>query len=129
MRNSNSGHVCHSPQHSSSPVYVSDSGASSTGDMPQDSQGRSLYMFPPFALLNKVIQKLKSTQGGKVILIALWWPSKPWFPHLCLCVDHPRIILYHRDLLSQQGKSYHLHAWRLSCSTTNQQNFQKRPLD
>ena len=32
MGNFNSGHVCHSPQHSSSPVYVSDSGASSTGD-------------------------------------------------------------------------------------------------
>ena len=30
--NSSSGHVCHSPQHASSPVYVSSSGASSTGD-------------------------------------------------------------------------------------------------
>ena len=30
--NSNNGHVCHSPQHASSPVYVSNSGASSTGD-------------------------------------------------------------------------------------------------
>ena len=32
MGNCNSGHVCHSPQHASSPVYVSSSGASSTGD-------------------------------------------------------------------------------------------------
>ena len=32
LRHSDSGHVCHSPQHSSSPVYVSYSGASSTGD-------------------------------------------------------------------------------------------------
>ena len=33
MGNSNSGHVCHSPQHASSPVYVSGaSGASSSGD-------------------------------------------------------------------------------------------------
>ena len=30
--NFSSGHVCHSPQHASSPVYVSSSGASSTGD-------------------------------------------------------------------------------------------------
>ena len=30
--NSSSGHICHSPQHASSPVYVSSSGASSTGD-------------------------------------------------------------------------------------------------
>ena len=28
----NSGHVCHIPQHASSPVHVSDSGALSTGD-------------------------------------------------------------------------------------------------
>ena len=51
--NSSSGHVCHSPQHASSPVHVSSSGASSTGD-------RCLvtglagevdvgYMFPPFS--------------------------------------------------------------------------------
>ena len=31
--NSNSGHVCHSPQHASSPVHVSSSGALSTGDI------------------------------------------------------------------------------------------------
>ena len=32
MGNYNSGHVCHIPQHASSPVHVSDSGALSTGD-------------------------------------------------------------------------------------------------
>ena len=32
LGSSNSRHVCHSPQHSSSPVYVSDSRAASTGD-------------------------------------------------------------------------------------------------
>ena len=44
-------------------------------------------------------------------------------------MNHPCIIPYHRDQLSQQGyvldgKSYHMHAWRLSCSTTKQQVFQ-----
>ena len=32
----------------------------------QDWQGRSMYMFPPFSLLNKVIQKLRSTQAAEV---------------------------------------------------------------
>ena len=46
-------------------------------------------MFPPFLLLNKVIQKLRTTQTGEVILIAPWWPSQPWFPHLLrLSVDN-----------------------------------------
>ena len=31
MGNPSGGHVCHSPQHASSPVYVSSSEASSTG--------------------------------------------------------------------------------------------------
>ena len=56
----------------------------------QDWQGRLMYMFPPFPLISKVIQKLNTTQEGEVILIAPWWPSQPWFPHLLhLCVDHP----------------------------------------
>ena len=36
----------------------------------QDWQGRSMYMFPLFLLLNQVIQKLRTTQTGEVILIA-----------------------------------------------------------
>ena len=101
----------------------------------QDWQGRSMYMFPPFLLLNKVIQKLRTTQTGEVILIAPWWPSQPWFPHLLrLSVDQLlRFFQYRNDLLSQQGyissgKSYHLHTWRLLCSTTKQQDFQGRSL-
>ena len=56
----------------------------------QDWQGRSMYMFPPFPLLNKVMQKLRSTQVAEMILVAPWWPSQSWFPHLLrLCVEHP----------------------------------------
>ena len=102
----------------------------------QDWQGRSMYMFPPFPLLSKVVQKLRSTQVAEVILVAPWWPSQPWFPHLLrLCVEHPLSLPYRQDLLSQQdqkyisdGKSFHLHAWRLSCDTTKQQAFQTRSL-
>ena len=36
----------------------------------QDWQGWSMYMFPPFPLLNKVIQKIRSTQVAEVILVA-----------------------------------------------------------
>ena len=102
----------------------------------QDWQGRSMYMFPPFPLLNRVMQKLRSTQAAEVILVAPWWPSQSWFPHLLrLCVEHPLVLPYRQDLLSQQdqkyisdGKSYHLHVWRLSCNTTKQQAFQTRSL-
>ena len=60
--------------------------------------------FPPVPLLCKVIQKLRTIQESEVILIAPWWPSQPWFPHLLqLCVDHPQFFQFRRDLLSQQG--------------------------
>ena len=102
----------------------------------QDWQGRSMYMFPAFPLLSKVIQKLRSTQTAEVIFIAPWWPNQLWTPHLLrLCVEHPLVFPYRQDLLSQQdqkyvsdGKSYHLHAWRLSCDTIKQQVFQTRSL-
>ena len=54
--------------------------------------------------------------------------SQPWFPHLLyLYVEHPLFFPY---LLSQQGyvsdgKSNRLRAWRLSCSTTKQQDFEE----
>ena len=60
---------------------------------------------------------------SKTILLA------PGGHHYCgshllgVCVDHSRIIPYRPDLLLQQSfiltrKSYHLYAWRFSCSTT-----------
>ena len=62
----------------------------------QDWQGRSVY---------KVIQKLRSTKAAEVVLIAPWWPSQSWFPHLlCLCVEHLLAFPYRRDLLSQQDQ-------------------------
>lgn len=37
-----------------------------------------LYAFPPFRLIPKVIQKVK-TSSTKIILIAPAWPKRPWF--------------------------------------------------
>ena len=50
--------------------------------MSHDWQRRLMYMFPQFPLLSKVIQKLRTIEEGEVILIAPWWPSQLWFPHL-----------------------------------------------
>ena len=72
MGNSSSGHVCHSPQHSSSPVYISSSGALSIGDRCSVTRlaGEVDVHVSTFPLLSKVIQKLRTTQEGEVILIA-----------------------------------------------------------
>ena len=133
-----SRHVCDIVELPPSSVHVSSSGAKSPSGGCSVSRlaGEVMYMFPPFPLLNRVMQKLRSTQAAEVILVAPWWPSQSWFPHLLrLCVEHPLVLPYRQDLLSQQdqkyisdGKSYHLHVWRLSCDTTKQQAFQTRSL-
>ena len=90
----------------------------------QDWQGRSMYMFPPFLLLNSH-SEAQDHPDRRGDTHRPWWPSQPWFPHLLgLSVNHLlRFFQYRRDLFSQQGyissgKSYHLHTWRLLCSTT-----------
>ena len=109
LGDSSSGHVCTCFKLPPFSVHISNSGATSTrgGCSVSDWQGRSMYMFPPFPLLSKVIQKLQDTQEAEVILIAPWWPKQSWFPHLLrLCVDHPLFFPYRQDLLSQQDQKY-----------------------
>ena len=37
------------------------------------------YVFPPAAILNKVVEKLQDSPCNRLILIALGWPNMPWF--------------------------------------------------
>ena len=133
-----SRHVCDTVELPPSSVHVSSSGAKSPSGGCSVSRlaGEVNVHVSTFSPISKVVQKLRSTQVAEVILVAPWWPSQPWFPHLLrLCVEHPLFLPYRQDLLSQQdqkyisdGKSFHLHVWRLSCDTTKQQAFQTRSL-
>ena len=108
---------------------VPDPRAIAVGALSQVWQGWLMYMFPPFSLPNRVFSR--SHSDGRDVSHSPWWPNQPCFPHLLrLCVEHPLILPYRRDLLSQQNQkyisdemSYHLHAWRLSCDTIRQQGF------
>ena len=89
----------------------------------QPRQGRSMYMFPPIPLSEQYLSETShSEQRG--------YPDRPLVAistvvstsDLDVC-DQPRFLPYCRDLLSQpchilDGKSYYLHAWRLSCRTS-----------
>ena len=39
------------------------------------------YIFPPFRLLNKVLQKLQ-VERAKAVVVAPFWTAQPWFPKL-----------------------------------------------
>ena len=133
-----SRHVCDTVELPPSSVHVSSSGAKSPNGGCSVSRlaGEVNVHVSTFSPAQQGRAEIRSTQVAEVILVAPWWPSQPWFPHLLrLCVEHPLILPYRQDLLSQQdqkyisdGKSFHLYVWRLSCDTTKQQAFQTRSL-
>ncbi|MPC40210.1 hypothetical protein E2C01_033766 [Portunus trituberculatus] len=43
---------------------------------------QDLYAFPPLPLIKKVLNKLWEPRNTRLILGALYWPQKEWFPDL-----------------------------------------------
>ena len=44
-------------------------------------QWERIYLFPPFPLISEALARLERFRGS-AILIAPWWPNRPWFPRL-----------------------------------------------
>ena len=60
------------------------------------------YTFPPFAQLDKMLQKIKESPNCRVTLIALNWPINAWFPLLlALTVSRPAIPVIHLEVIQQ----------------------------
>ena len=53
-------------------------------------QDLDAYVFPPVALLGKVVSKLMDQGFNRVILIAPGWPNMPWFWDLVSMSDSPK---------------------------------------
>ena len=48
------------------------------------------YAFPPFSIINRVLQKVEA-EKAELILVAPIWPTQTWYPKILkLCVDYPR---------------------------------------
>ncbi|XP_077149337.1 uncharacterized protein LOC143811475 [Ranitomeya variabilis] len=78
------------------------------------------YAFPPMSLIPLVIRKIRREQA-RIILIAPFWPKRPWFSCLqSMCLSDPWILPLDKELLFQgpffhpQVKGLHLTAWNLS---------------
>lgn len=51
------------------------------------------YIFPPFSLIGRVLQKLK-TEGGTATVIVPYWPTQPWFTTFVdMLIDHPMALI------------------------------------
>jgi len=58
------------------------------------------YIFPPFSLMGKIINKLKQDEVERAILVFPLWRSQYWFPSLMEIIsDFPVRLPRHRDLL------------------------------
>ena len=62
--------------------------------------GLQAYAFLPFAIIKKVLAKLRLSQNCELTLIAPFWPQRDWFPDLLeLWSDVPVELPKRKDLL------------------------------
>jgi len=100
--------------------------------------GLYIYAFPPFALLQRVLLKIKGDHPEAVVLIAPTWPRRSWF-HLLLqmACEVPLLLPLKLGLLSQilpqKGTLFHpdlkslrLAAWKLSGVSSRVQAFRNQ---
>ena len=119
------------------PLYVSpipDQKALSIDAISMDWNRIHAYAFPPFHLIQTVINKIRISQC-KILLITPLWPDRPWFPELLgLLVSPPVSLPVMPNLLAQlKGRILHqnqghlqLHAWELSSNLSEINNFQAK---
>ena len=119
------------------PLYVSpipDQKALSIDAISMDWNRIHAYAFPPFHLIQTVINKVRISQC-RIVLIAPLWPDRPWFPELLgLLVSPPVSLPVMSNLLAQlKGRILHqnpghlqLHAWELSSNLSEINNFQAK---
>jgi hypothetical protein len=92
------------------------------------------YAFPPFALLHKVLEKVRH-HTCKVILIAPAWPKRAWYVQILRhLAGQPVLLPCREDLLSQnRGRILHpepeflrLAAWPVSGVDSEIKDFRRR---
>ena len=106
--------------------------------------GSSTLRVFPFSLLLRILDKFAQDEAD-LLLVASFWPQRPWFPRLLrLLVGLPRMLPVLKDLVVQpisliphpKVESLHLSLWPLSGNKVRRQAFHKelrssqlRPLD
>ena len=61
-----------------------------------------LYVFPPFALVGRVIARVQQSSRVAMTLVAPLWPEKEWFADLLLLLTQPPLALPCWDKLLRQ---------------------------
>jgi hypothetical protein len=90
------------------------------------------YAFPPFALITRVLRKIREEQA-RVILIAPAWPQRSWYADLLgMCTQCPILLPKMKDILTQMGRNHpnpdmlRLAAWMISGKNSETKEFLDR---
>lgn len=66
------------------------------------------YIFPPFSLIPRILQKLEEDQTQQALVIVPLWPTRVWFGRaMDLLVKMPRLLPKHCLLLPQDPQRRH----------------------
>ena len=93
------------------------------------------YVFPPFSVIMKCLQKLCQDQAQAVFVTPLW-PTQPWFPKLIQMLVAVPLLLplnvlnlpFNTTAVHRQHKNLRLMACHLSGISTRSETFQKKQL-
>ena len=61
------------------------------------------YVFPPFSLVARVLQKVQ-TDGASAIVVVPWWPCQPWFGRLKRLTRRRIYLRRKKDNLQNKGR-------------------------
>ncbi len=90
--------------------------------MSQSWEDENLYIFPPVAMLGRILQKVEA-ERATVTIIAPYWPAQPWFPKLLgmsiappllLPQEQQRSLFQHPMMLEVPDPAWLTLAWRVS---------------
>ena len=68
---------------------------------------KSLYAFPPFCMIPKVLSKVLKDKVPMMILVTPAWPSLLWYPEaMRMSIPQPILLTWMRDLLKIQREKF-----------------------
>ena len=100
-------------------------------------KGQYFYAFPPFSLINGVLQKVEQDQSQGILIVPMW-TTQVWFPRLLrLLTDHPLVLPkgprtltlpFNQEKVHPLQKTLILLACKLSGNLSHQEAFRKKLL-
>lgn len=90
-------------------AYKPDPGAWAIDAFSLDWSFLDFYAFPPFSVINKVLQKIIQEEATGIVIVPQW-PTQVWYPKfLALLTTQPVTLFHSQDLLIMPGRTEEIH--------------------